>query len=252
MRFERRIQDDASNKVRQTEGMTMPAQSHPLDRPIWNSLNGRQADFGMGGSLARRFMPEISLFAAAADDGEEAQAAFRALIPMGGGGVGRLDPAVPPPIAETRIEFQVVLNQMLLHDLSPARRGSIDWVDLDESDAPAMLALAALTRPGPFLAQTHRLGRFVGVRRDGQLVAMAGERMKPAPGFTEVSAVCTHPDWRGHGFGEGLMRVVIERILARGEATFLHCYPDNPAVALYRSLGFEVRREMVYSMVTRE
>lgn len=230
--------------------MTAPDQPHPLDRPIWNSLNGRQADFGMGGPLARRYKPEVSLFAAVGDDGEEAQAALLALIPMGGE-VGRLDPEMPPPIAGTRIKFQAVLNQMLLRDLSPARRPPVDWVDLDESDAPAMLALATLTRPGPFLTQTHRLGRFVGIRRDGRLVAMAGERMKPAPGFTEVSAVCTHPDWRGHGFGEGLMRVVIERILARGEATFLHCYPDNPAVALYRALGFEVRRDLVYLMVER-
>jgi len=89
---------------------------------------------------------------------------------------------------------------------------------------------------------------FVGVRRDGQLVAMAGERMKP-DGHTEVSAVATHPDWRGQGLAAALMRIVIARILARDEAAFLHVYPDNPAVAMYRALGFERRTAMTYTIL---
>ena len=89
-----------------------------------------------------------------------------------------------------------------------------------------MLALATLTRPGPFFARTHQLGAFIGVKQDGRLVAMAGERMQPT-GFTEVSGVCTHPDPRGRGYAGGLMRQVAARILARGETPFLHAYADN-------------------------
>lgn len=229
-------------------GMTS---DHPLDCPIWNSLADRHAAFAVGDSLARRYPVEVSLFAASADDGEAAQAALLALIPVGGA-VGRLDAAPPPPVAGTRVRSQVALNQMVLQDWSPpTARTALDWVDLGDADAAEMVALAALTKPGPFVAQTHRLGGFVGIRRAGQLVAMAGERLKPAPGFSEVSGVCTHPDWRGHGFGAALMGVVIDRILARGETTFLHCYPDNPAVALYKALGFSVRREIVYTILER-
>jgi predicted GNAT family acetyltransferase len=108
-----------------------------------------------------------------------------------------------------------------------------------------------LTRPGPFFAKTHLLGRFVGVRIGGRLVAMAGERLQ-GPGFTEVSGVCTHPDFRGRGLAGGLMRVVMGRILARGELPVLHVYTSNTgAVALYRTLGFAVRREVTMSVLRR-
>ena len=114
-----------------------------------------------------------------------------------------------------------------------------------------MLALARLTRPGPFSARTHRLGAFIGVKLDGRLVAMAGERMKP-DGFTEVSGVCTHPDHRGRGYAGGLMRLVARRILERGETAFLHAYESNiGAIALYESLGFRRRRTVILTVLKR-
>jgi len=114
-----------------------------------------------------------------------------------------------------------------------------------------MLALATLTKPGPFFARTHQLGDFVGVKRDGVLVAMAGERMKPA-GFTEVSGVCTHPDHRGHGYAAGLSRIVAQRILARGEVPFLHAYATNTAaIAIYQALGFRLRLEATLTILAR-
>ena len=97
----------------------------------------------------------------------------------------------------------------------------IDFLELGDADAAEMLALATLTEPGPFFTRTHRLGDFIGIRHAGRLVAMAGERMKPE-GFTEVSGVCTHPDFRGRGYAGALMRVVAARIAARGEMPFLH------------------------------
>ncbi|MGZ9115238.1 MAG: GNAT family N-acetyltransferase, partial [Brevundimonas sp.] len=88
-----------------------------------------------------------------------------------------------------------------------------------------------------------------GVKQGGRLIAMAGERMRPA-GFTEVSGVCTHPDHRGHGYASALMRVVTQRILERGEQAFLHAYAANTAtVALYESLGFSVRTPITYTVL---
>jgi predicted GNAT family acetyltransferase len=79
---------------------------------------------------------------------------------------------------------------------------------------------------------------------------MAGERMKPA-GFTEISGVCTHPDARGRGYAGALMRIVAARIVARGETPFLHVYASNAgAIALYRTLGFELRQELTMTVLS--
>ena len=131
-------------------------------------------------------------------------------------------------------------HQMVLEHLH-APPSTHDFVPLTEADAPEMRALAELTRPGPFFSRTHQLGDFVGVKIDGRLVAMSGERMK-VPGFTEVSAVCTHPDFRGRGYAGALMSHVASKILARGETPFLHSYAANTgAIALYEALGFRFR-----------
>jgi ribosomal protein S18 acetylase RimI-like enzyme len=223
---------------------------HPLDRPVWNSLTTRQAYLALGDTRALRYVPAINLFGAAADDSPANLFALACLLPPGGtlGLVEAGDVALPP---DTAIRSRATINQMVLTELGLQIGGDpVDFVALGDADAPEMLALATLTAPGPFFAQTNRLGDFIGVKQDGRLVAMAGERMKPT-GFTEVSAVCTHPDHRGHGYARALMRVVIERILARGEAAFLHVYPGNGAIPLYEALGFSWRAAMNYSVLER-
>ena len=101
-----------------------------------------------------------------------------------------------------------------------------------------------MTNPGPFSRQTHRLGEFWGIEREGRLVAMAGERLKQ-PGFCEMSAVCTHPDYLGRGYAHELCLVVLERIKKRQTRAYLHVFSDNTAaIALYKKLGFRTRREI--------
>jgi hypothetical protein len=126
------------------------------------------------------------------------------------------------------------------------------FLELSDAEAPDMLELATLCRPGPFFAGTHRLGGFIGVRDEaGRLIAMAGERMHVGS-FGEVSAVCTHPDHRGRGLARGLMSVVASRIAARGDTPWLHTYPDNlGAIALYETLGFGRRAEVTYTIFER-
>jgi len=158
------------------------------------------------------------------------------------------DMAVPQGMVVTK---DAILAQMVL--TAPARfsRTDIAVEPLGEADAADMLSLATLTEPGPFYDKTHRLGDFFGVKQDGRLLAMAGERLKP-DGFTEVSGVCAHPDARGRGYAGALMRAVIARILARGETAFLHSYADNAgAIALYHSLGFTIRAQMQMRMLTQ-
>jgi predicted GNAT family acetyltransferase len=119
---------------------------------------------------------------------------------------------------------------------------------LTASDAPAMVALAELTEPGPFRLRTLELGNFYGIFHGDALVAMSGKRMH-LPGLVEVSGVCTHPDARGRGYAAHLMSIVIDEIDREGEVPFLHAFADNPAVRLYERLGFEVRQRFELAVI---
>ena len=133
----------------------------------------------------------------------------------------------------------------------PAPVAHEDIIRLGDADAPEMLALAKLTEPGPFLARTHTMGRFIGVRIGGRLAAIAGERFR-FPGYTEVSGVCTHPDFRGRGLARRLSAAIAAGIEARGERPFLHAWRTNhAAIALYESLGFELRSEVNVMVLER-
>jgi predicted GNAT family acetyltransferase len=223
--------------------------NHPLDRPVWTALTTAQAGFANGGELAKRFALEVSPLAAARDESAEALAALAALIPAGDN-ISLLEanaPAPPPSVAET---LRAACVQMLASNVTAGGK-AFALEPLGDADAPDMLALALLTRPGPFKARTHTLGRFLGVRQNGALIAMAGERTRNGD-FIEVSAVCTHPDFRGRGLGAALIRAVCDRILREGKTPFLHSYADNAtAIALYRSLGFTPRAEIQHAVWAR-
>lgn len=224
------------------------AQAHILDRPVWTSLTSGWAALAEGDPRALRLCPAYGPFGASAGSSTAELDALRALIPDDDElwVVERADAPTPPG---TEIVRRGVLHQMIAETLQPKRR-PIDAIDLGDADAPEMQALATMTRPGPFKRLTHRLGAFVGVRHEGKLVAMAGERMR-ADGFCEVSGVCTHPDYRGRGLAGALMSIVAKRIRARGETPFLHSYAHNDtAIALYESLGFRYRATIQLTVLT--
>ncbi len=218
--------------------------AHPLDRPIWTALTTRHAHFGDGGALARRYTRDIGPLSAARDASPEALAALAALAEPGEE-IALVEIAPPAPPSQVEETLRKPLMQMSAPSF---RRAGAECAitQLGEADAQDMLELAQLTRPGPFRINTHRLGRFVGVRDNGRLIAMAGERMA-ADGFIEISAVCTHPDWRGRGFGAALMSAVGERIVREGATPFLHVYNDNTgAIALYEKLSFVPRAQLTH------
>lgn len=225
------------------------ADSHPLDRPVWSSLATGWSALAQGDARARRLDPRYGPFAAAASTAHADLEALAALVPADG--ELWLAEANPLPLVPgTTVEREALLHQMVAEAITPSGR-TVDFVTLEEADAPEMQALAALTRPGPFAERTHRLGHFIGVKRQGRLIAMAGERMR-ADGFAEVSGVCTHPDHRGQGLAGALMRIVAGRMLARGETPFLHSYADNAtAISLYESLGFRLRVPINMAVLVR-
>ena len=224
--------------------------TRPLDRAVWSALTGRQSHLAIVRQGARRFDPAFGVFAALEDRSDASLSALCELV-SAHGDVAFLEADPPPTAPGLRIASQDPGVQMVAGRLTPASPLEFDILALTEADAPEMLDLATLTRPGPFFARTHQLGDFFGVKLDGALVAMAGERLKP-DGFTEVSGVSTHPDHRGRGYAGALMRRVADRILARGETPFLHAYASNRgAIALYESLGFTLRREVLMTRFTR-
>lgn len=215
----------------------------PLDRCALSALTGRQAEFALTRGGACRYHPEVGVFAAVRDRSAATLAGLAALVAEFGD-VALLEADPPTAVPGLRVVSEDAGVQMVADAIDAGAGTGAEIVPLGEADAGAMLALATLTEPGPFFAGTHRLGDFFGIRRSGALIAMAGERMKPA-GATEVSGVCTHPDHRGQGHAAALMRHVARRILARGERPFLHAYASNHgAIGLYERLGFRVRREL--------
>ncbi|UAL09471.1 GNAT family N-acetyltransferase [Caulobacter segnis] len=222
--------------------------AHILDRPVFATLNGRQGHLAVRRGGAVRMHPDYGLFAATVDERPESLAALGDLV-RELGTVGLVELATPPAPAGTEIVSSALCLQMVAETVAPAWDVAFDMLPLDDADAAEMLALATLTKPGPFFARTHQLGEFIGVRVGGQLVAMAGERMRP-DGFTEASGVCVHPDHRGKGYAARLLREVTARILARGERAFLHSYADNAtAIGLYESLGYRGRADVRFTIL---
>ena len=222
---------------------------HPLDRPIWSALTTRQQALAEGGARALRYPTAVGPFADMVDVSPESFAALGAL--MSGSEVAVL---FTPDAVTAPAEFKILLaetgEQMIGTPAESSIRG-VDIVTLGAADVPVMMALTELTKPGPFTLRTHELGTFLGIRVDGQLVAMAGERMKPA-NYTEMTAICVHPDHRGRGYAQVLLGAVASQITARGEIPFLHVFSKNDsAIALYRRQGMEIRRRLYVTVLQR-
>jgi predicted GNAT family acetyltransferase len=194
----------------------------------------------VGDDRAVRMAEHFGPFGATADESGESLNALAALIPPEGKiWLVESDPVdLPPKFAIIR---EALCVQMVAAKIAPSS-SHFEITSLTQADAPAMQTLVKLTEPGPFHARTNELGRFVGIRLDGKLAAMAGERLCP-PGHVEVSGVCTYPEFRGRGYAAALMRHVAHHIVDEGEIPFLHAYAGNTsAIAFYESLGFRIHR----------
>ncbi|NIJ38016.1 putative GNAT family acetyltransferase [Sphingopyxis panaciterrae] len=213
-----------------------------LDRPVWNMLTGRQAHLAEGDARAVRIDRGYGVFGAAADPGIDAQAGLAALVPDDGElWIVEGEPwPVPPGVREVK---RAVLTQMVAEGVpSEPGPGAPRIIALGEEDAPEMAALAEHAKPGPWGPKTHRYGPFFGIRENGRLLAMAGQRML-VPGMAELSGVSAWADCRGRGLARALIGHVMREMMGRGETPFLHSYADNAgAIALYETLGFRIRR----------
>ncbi|MDG2304231.1 MAG: GNAT family N-acetyltransferase [Candidatus Binatia bacterium] len=219
------------------------ATENVLDNVAWHALRGPQARLSQWEEHGRagRFDPEVTVFTAVDRLDDEAWAAQARLVGPGGTTILFRD-EVPTPPAGWQEVFRGPTWQLVAGDLGPPAEVPVEALAPD--DAAEMLALTQLTEPGPFLLRTIELGTYVGIRHEGKIVAMAGERLK-APGFTEVSAVCTHSNARRLGYGAALTLWMAAHIRKRGDEAFLHVLASNEsALRLYEAIGFRRRRNV--------
>jgi len=222
---------------------------HPLDQVIWRALISLNRNVAEGDHLALRYLAPIAPFAATIDTSTASFQSLLALLPADDRiALFTVDEISPPPFLP--VLERGAVDQMVLAKTS-AHHCSVPIVTLDARDVPDMQALVEATHPGPFGPRTIELGEYIGVRRQGILVAMAGERMR-LDGFTEISAVCVHPSARGQGLAAELVSTLVRSIASRGETPFLHVFGSNrPAIELYLKLGFVLRRAMHLALLAR-
>ena len=221
----------------------------PLANPIWHSLSTCHSELAEGNLLAKRYPEDIGPLSGISEQSTESWVALKALILPGEHAALFLnEPA--NPLAGLTLAMQFPIEQMLCESSRFPSSADVKVEDLGERDVPEMVALADLTEPGPFRHRTIQLGGYRGIRDGDRLVAMAGQRTA-IPGYREVSAVCTHPSYRGRGYAAALVCAVSNGIATLGEVPYLHVRQDNfSAISLYRRLGYQITRTFHCTVVT--
>jgi predicted GNAT family acetyltransferase len=224
--------------------------AHVLDNPVWHALNTHQARFAVGTDLVKRYLPDIAIFVAFEQMNDSVRRDLEEVVAPGEVvGVAGLDPA--KDLLGWTVHVRLTVIQMVCEQPPAVPESAEEIVTLTADDVPEMTDLIKLTQPGPFAKRTIELGHYVGIRKDGRLVAISGERFH-LPGYREISAVCTHPDYRGKGYARLLVSTLVNENWARGDIPFLAVEPDHvPATKLYESLNFRPRQEVQAWIVSR-
>ena len=214
--------------------------------PGYAALTGPNADFAESRGNAVRYLPEVAPFFAVPPEPTEQDWSDAAALLGSGTAAAVMRPAFGLP------DFLKLVQQFdLVQFVAPEGLAAVDdeAVVLTVDDVPEMIALVALTDPGPFRTRTIELGPYLGIRRDGELIAMAGVR-QTLPSYAEISAVCTHPDHRGQGLARRLIRAIAAEITATGRTPFLHTGGTNvTAQRLYTAMGFTISNRMHVTIV---
>ncbi|TCC94331.1 GNAT family N-acetyltransferase [Pedobacter frigiditerrae] len=223
---------------------------HLLDNPIYNALSSAHHPISLGSKVVKYYFPSFASFAGLKDN---STANFEELYQISEPesffivfSIKALEISNQWKLIREINMFQLVYG----HQTVPTGDES-EFVDLNETHVDEMIALVQLTEPGPFLEKTIDFGNYTGIFENGKLVSMAGHRFNPTP-YTEVSAVCTHPNHLGKGYAYNLLREQIKRILAKNEIPFLHVRDDNEgAIKLYQKLGFKIRTSMIAYVIKK-
>lgn len=218
-----------------------------LDNPIWFALTTEHRLLARSHGLARRYPPDVSPLAALLHPTIDAFADLQRLVSPGEH-VALFTASPLDVLGDWQVERSRWIDQMICEaSLGPP---PVAPLPLGTTDVPEMLELTAATEPGPFLPQTIQMGSYFGIRAsDGRLVAMAGERLQ-STAFVEISAVCTHPEFRGRGYARALVTFLAAQILAAGKTPFLHVKSENGAKVVYQKIGFRLRAAICLTVIS--
>ena len=224
---------------------------HVLDNPIWHALSTRQAVLNKGTERVKFFDESVSPFVTMDAWKEADLREMQEILPLERSFYVLIPRQVNIPEAFEQV-YTTPIYQMVCEVFHPQMLPEQSVLEMGAGDVQEMIELTALTRPGPFSTNTMSFGRYIGISEGTRLAAMAGERMK-VPGYTEVSAVCTHPDFLGKGYASHLMSILCAEIITRGETPFLHVRADNPrAIRAYERLGFSISRDVFFVIIKRK
>ncbi len=219
-----------------------------LDNPVWHSLTEKHTCFSEGNAIAKRYQPNLLLFAGIPAPGEKISSHLDAVVEPGES-IFLFEPLPSLPSRYT-VEAVVECCQMVCkHPVNSPYNPNIR--QLSFADETAMFELMKEVFPGYYLRETWRVGNYYGIFEGGKLVAMAGERFC-MNGFTEISAVATRPGYTGRGYASQLVSHLQQQNLDAGIIPFLHTGATNSrAIAVYEKLGYVTRRLVTVSMLKR-
>lgn len=226
-------------------------QPEVLDNPVWNALISNNRFLANGNDQVKYFDKEVSPFAALRENSAENFQMLYEMMPAGRPVlfVAPVETEIPAPwkLLQVIKGYQMVCHQVSLKE----ETAGPEIIPLSAEHVPEMVALARLTKPGPFEDRTIAFGHYTGIFENGKLAAMTGQRMH-IDHYAEVSAVCTHPDYTGKGYARALLRHHLNRISAAGDIPILHVKDDNErAIRVYESLGFTVRTKVYFYVIIK-
>jgi predicted GNAT family acetyltransferase len=218
--------------------------------PVWSALHTKHRHFALQAGDACRYPADVAPFAAVASPSSDALLQLHSLL-MPVESVWIIGESYPQP-EKLAFEQTLVCLQMVLPAKIASPKQTIEILPLSNDHAPEMVALTDLAFPGFFRARTCEMGSYFGIRSNGRLIAMGGERLT-LDGYPEISGICTHPDHRGKGYAENLIWHLVRNHRREGLVSWLHVSATNQrAIDLYRRMGFTEVRKVTLHRVSRK
>jgi len=216
-----------------------------LDNPAWGALVSGNSQLAYGNKNVKYFDANVSPFVGLRETTEDNFRILYELIPHNGTVCFATPVKKPIPYPWGTVHCIEGLQMIYRGDVQ-SEDVDLAVVSLTREHVPQMIELTKLTKPGPFGNRTIEFGHYEGIFDGDQLIAMTGQRFH-IDQYMEISAVCTHPDYRGKGYARQLMIRQINRIIAASGVPFLHVrYGNDNAIRVYEDLGFIKRTDMIF------